>query len=221
MAGEEGRAAFIVRNTEIASPPLVPEAMLHLAGEITPLWQAGEDFLQRTGLPPPYWAFAWPGSQALARLVLDRPGLVRGRRVMDFAAGSGLAAIAAVMAGASATAAVDIDPFAATAQRLNAKLNGVAIDCRTGDATDGPAPGCDVVLAGDICYEQPTAAVVLAWLRGLAGLGALVLVADPGRAYAPRQGLERVAVFDVPTTRELEDRDLRVTTVWRLQPPSA
>jgi predicted nicotinamide N-methyase len=229
MPDEDARAAFIRAHTAVAAPPLVPEVRLHLALEVTPLWEASEALLERAGLPPPYWAFAWPGSQALARLVLDRPDLVRGRRVLDFAAGSGLAGIAALAAGAAAVEAVDIDPFAATAQRLNAqlngaRLNGARLDVRIADPTRLPPPACDIVLAGDVCYEQPTAGRALGWLRQLAGTGILVLLADPGRAYAPRDGLEPVAAYSVPTTRELEDREVRQTPVWRLapdQPPAA
>jgi predicted nicotinamide N-methyase len=211
-------ADFIRRETAIASPPLVPEIRLHLASEITPIWHATERALAREGVDPPYWAFAWPGGQALARHVLDRPDLVTGRSVLDFAAGSGLAAIAAAKAGATVEAN-DIDPVAAAAIGLNAALNDVSIAISTADLAGG-ACRWQVILAGDVCYEKPMAARVFAWLQACAAGGALVLMADPGRTYLPTDGLERVAHYDVPTSLELEDRTLRPTIVWRILPPA-
>lgn len=210
--------AFVLAHAAPARAPLVPEVALHLATELTPIWQATEAWLDETGIAPPYWAFAWPGSQALARLVLDNPGLVAGRRVLDFAAGCGLAAIAAALAGAAEATAAEIDPLALAAVRVNARANGVAVATPAGDVTAGAGAGrWGTVLAGDVCYEAPMAARVLAWLRGLAATGTLVLLADPGRAYAPRHGLEEAARMTVPTTRELEDRDARDVTIWRLR----
>ncbi len=211
-------AAFIRRETVIGSPPLVPELRLHLASEITPIWHATEAALAREGVDPPYWAFAWPGGQATARHLLDRPELVAGKRVLDFAAGSGLAAIAAAKAGATAEAN-DIDPVAATAIGLNADLNGVAVAVSIEDLIGGPCRW-QVVLAGDVCYEKPMAERVFPWLRRCAAERALVLMADPGRAYLPAIGLERVASYDVPTSLELEDRTLRPTHLWRILPPA-
>jgi predicted nicotinamide N-methyase len=209
-------AAFVRANTAVASPPLVPEIRLHLASEITPIWQASEEMLRTAGVPPPYWAFAWPGGQALARHILDHPELVRGKRVLDFAAGCGIGAVAAMRAGAAEAAANDIDPFAAAACRLNAALNGVDVRCTTEDLTGATPEGCDVVLAGDVCYERPMAERAIAWLRRAAKAGALVLIADPGRAYKPKHGLVEIARYDVPTTLELEDRDVRACIVARL-----
>lgn len=208
-------AAFVRAQTELAAPPLVPEIPLHLATEMAPLWRATEATLAASGLPPPYWAFAWPGGQALARHLLDHPALVRGRRVLDFAAGSGLAAIAAAKAGAASTAAADIDAFAVAAIGLNAAANGAVVEVIGDDLIDRPN-AWDVVLAGDVCYERPMAEQVSAWLRGLAGAGALVLLGDPGRSYLPADGLTEVARYQVPTSRELEDRELRETVIWRL-----
>jgi predicted nicotinamide N-methyase len=217
---EEAAAAphgdFIRRETVIAAPPLVPEISLHLATEITPIWHASEAALECQGIDPPYWAFAWPGGQALARHLLDHPDLVAGRRLLDFAAGSGLVAIAAAKAGAIAEAN-DIDPVAAEAIAMNAALNNVAVAIASGDLT-GTACRWDVVLAGDVCYEKPMAERVFPWLVTCAGAGALVLMADPGRAYLPARGLERIAVYNVPTSLELEDRTLRETIVWRILP---
>jgi predicted nicotinamide N-methyase len=211
-------AAFIRRETTIACPPLVPEIRLHLASEITPIWHATEAALEREGVDPPYWAFAWPGGQALARHLLDHPELVAGRTLLDFAAGSGLAAIAAARSGAVAEAN-DIDPVAAVAIGLNAALNGVEVAVSSAELTAGPCRW-KVVLAGDVCYEKPMATRVFPWLRSCAAQGALVLMADPGRAYLPADGLERVAAYDVPTSLELEDRTLRPTTLWRILPPA-
>jgi predicted nicotinamide N-methyase len=195
----------------------VPEVALHLATEITPIWQATEAWLAREGIAPPFWAFAWPGSQALARLVLDEPARVAGCRVLDFAAGCGLAAIAAMLAGAASAEAAEIDPLAIAATRVNAALNGVEVAAETGDVV-GAACRWDVILAGDICYEAPMTAHILPWVRAMAAAGAEVLVADPGRAYLPRDGLLPVARMTVPTTRELEDREERVVTIARLLP---
>ncbi|MFZ5792259.1 MAG: class I SAM-dependent methyltransferase [Pseudomonadota bacterium] len=209
--------AFIRRETAIASPPLVPEIRLHLATEITPIWQATEATLEREGLPPPYWAFAWPGGQALARTILDDPAIVAGKRVLDFAAGSGLVAIAAAKAGAAHVEAAEIDGFAAAAIALNAALNGVVVPVILDDVV-GRAGRWDLVLAGDVCYERPMAERVTAWLRRLASAGTQVLIGDPGRSYLPKSGLVEVARHRVPTTLELEDRAERETVIWRLLP---
>ena len=211
-------AAFLRAHTVVACAPLVPEIALHLATEITPIWQATEAWLERKGVEPPFWAFAWPGSVAVARLVLDRPALVAGQRVLDFAAGCGLAAIAAARAGAASVEAAEIDPLAAAAIRLNAALNGAEVSAVSEDVVGQPCRW-DRVFAGDVCYEAPMARRILPWLRGLAAAGAEVWLADPGRAYVPSRGLETVARVPVPVTRELEDSDLRKVTVSRLMPP--
>lgn len=209
------RAAFVRGQTVVATPPLVPEIRLHLATEITPLWQATEAELSANGLPPPYWAFAWAGGQALARYILDHPGLVAGRRVLDFAAGSGIVGLAAARAGASAVTSAEIDALAATAIGLNAESNGLAIRCVTADIV-GTESQWDLVLAGDVCYERPMAERVTRWLQKLAEDGVEILLGDPGRAYLPQGGLTEIARYVVPTSRELEDRDSRDTVVWRL-----
>jgi len=211
---------FVRSQTVISCPPLVPELRLHLAGEVTPLWHATERELDRSGLPPPYWAFAWPGGQALARLVLDRQQLVRGRRVLDFAAGSGLAAVAAMRAGAAAATASEIDLFACAAVLLNAESNGVAASVHLGDVTESEAGGWDVILAGDVCYERPMAERAFAWLSRRAAEGTLVLMGDPGRAYLPA-GLREIARFVVPTSRDLEDREQRETRIFQLDAQAA
>ena len=209
-------AAFVRAETIVATPSLVPEIRLHLATEITPLWQATEDVIARANLPPPYWAFAWPGGQALARYVIEHPMIVAGKDVLDFAAGSGLVAIAAAIAGARHVTANDIDAFAAAAIALNAGLNGVALALDTGDLTARSDGGWEVILAGDVCYERPMAERAIGWLRARAATGVTVLIADPGRSYLPKDGLAALARYCVPTSRELEDRTLWETTVYRL-----
>jgi predicted nicotinamide N-methyase len=209
--------AFILAQTVIAAPPLVPEIKLHLATEITPIWEATEATLTQMNLPPPYWAFAWAGGQALTRFLIDHPDWVKGKRVLDFAAGSGLSAIGAAKAGAALTQAAEIDDFAIAAIALNARINNVAIDLVREDLV-GVAPRWDVVLAGDVCYERPMAEKVIAWFRALAGRGVAILMGDPGRAYLPQSGLLELARYQVPTSLELEDRTQRETIVWRLMP---
>lgn len=210
-------AAFIRRHTAIARAPLVPEVALHLATEITPIWQATEDWLHESGIEPPFWAFAWPGSQALARAVLDAPAAIAGRRVLDFAAGCGLAAIAAVQAGAATVEVAEIDPLALAACQVNAALNRVALTLAAGDVV-GAACRWDIILAGDVCYEAPMTAHILPWLRAMAAAGAEVWLADPGRAYLPQAGLLPIGTWPVPTSMELEDRRERVVTIARLLP---
>jgi predicted nicotinamide N-methyase len=209
--------AFIRSQTAIAAPPLVPEIRLHLATEITPIWEATEATLAALNLPPPYWAFAWAGGQALTRFLLDHSDWVAGKRVLDFASGSGLSAIGAAKAGAARTEAAEIDDFALAAIVLNAEINGVALDPVREDLV-GADPRWDVVLAGDVCYERPMAERVIAWFRALAGSGVAVLMGDPGRAYLPQSGLLELARYNVPTSLELEDRAERETIVWRLMP---
>lgn len=208
---------FILAQTTVAQAPLVPEIALHLATEITPIWQATEAFLAENGVEPPFWAFAWPGGQALARAVLDAPEMVRGLRVLDFAAGCGIAAIAAAQSGAAHVEAAEIDPIAAEAVRLNAALNGVTVESLAEDVVGQP-PRWDVILAGDVCYEAPMTAHILPWLRAMAAGGVRVLLADPGRAYLPREGLEPISRHAVATSLELEDRTLREVTIAQLLP---
>jgi predicted nicotinamide N-methyase len=212
-------ALFVRRNTAIAVPPLVPEIQLHLATEITPIWQATEETLARSGVPPPFWAFAWAGGQALARYILDHPAELAGRFVLDFGAGSGLVGIAAAKAGAARVVAAEIDDFAAAAITANASLNAVAITVTTADVIDTADPRWEVVAAGDVCYEQPMAARVARWLATLAARGCLALLGDPGRAYLPANRLRERARYLVPTSRELEDRDTREGVVWQVLPP--
>ena len=207
-------AAFIRANTAISHHVTVPEIPLYLATEITPIWQATEAWLAETGTEPPFWAFAWPGSVAMARHILDHPGLVAGRRVLDFAAGCGLAAIACARAGAAFVEAAEIDPVAIAACTLNAALNGVEIAALSGDVV-GSACRWDLILCGDVCYEAPMTAHILPWLRRMAE-NAEVWVADPARAYRPRDGLTELLRMTIPTTMELEDHTTREVTLSRM-----
>lgn len=219
MTAPPSRDAFITAHTTVASPPLVPEIRLHLATEITPLWEASEAFLEIHDLPPPFWAFAWAGGQALARYFLDHPETVRDKTVFCCAAGGGIDAIAAALAGAKKVYANDIDPVALDAIRLNAALNGVNLTLCPGDQVGTCAQDWDVVVAGDICYEKAMSTRLETWFRGLiTDHGLRVITADPGRTYQPRAGLTPLATYDVPTSLELEDRLVRVTTVCEWTP---
>lgn len=205
---------FILQNTDLVPPPHVPEIRLHLASEAHELWLKTEEELQEIGLPPPFWAFAWAGGQGLARYILDHPGVVTGKRVLDFATGSGLVAIAAKIAGAASVVAADIDPWAESAVTLNALENGVSVDF-VGDDLIGTEIDADVVLAGDVFYDRSFADTLIPWLSRLTSEGKLVLVGDPGRSYCPRDRLVEEAVYEVPVTRALEDSEIKKTTVWR------
>jgi predicted nicotinamide N-methyase len=209
-------AAFVRDHTRRGRAPLVPEITLHLASEITPIWQATEDWLAARNVAPPFWAFAWPGGQALARHVLDTPASVAGRRVLDFAAGGGIAAIACAQAGAAFVEAAEIDPLAIAAIALNAAVNGVTVAAALGDVVGAPCRW-DLILCGDICYEAPMTGHVLPWLRAMAA-SCEVWLADPARGYQPRDGLAQIGHYTVPTTRELEDREERAVTLFRLLP---
>jgi predicted nicotinamide N-methyase len=210
------RAAFILAHTRLLAPPLAPEITLHLAHEATELWQKTEDELGQIGLPPPFWAFAWAGGQALARYILDHPEIVAGKRVLDFASGSGLVAIAAAKAGAAEVEASEIDEFALAAIALNAAQNGVRVAARVGDLV-GSDEGWDVVLAGDVSYQQDMAEAATSWLAGLSRRGAIVLIGDPWRSYLARGLLEPIAEYSVPVTRALEDAEIKRTGVFRFR----
>ena len=203
---------FIKANAVVEAPPLVPEIKLHLASEVVPLWRATEEELAAGGLPPPYWAFAWAGGQALARYLLDHPEMVRGKRVLDIGAGSGLVGLAAAKAGAAEVLAADIDAFACAAIRLNAAVNDSAITVTQDDLIGAPCIW-DVILVGDLFYERPLAERLLAWLRPLA---VPALLGDPGRNYFPNSDVEELARYKVQTTRDLEDREIRDTGVYKL-----
>ncbi len=204
--------SFIRDNAVLTAPPLVPELRLFLATEVVPLWRKTEEELEEMGVPPPYWAFAWAGGQALARYVLDTPALVAGKRVLDFGSGSGIVALAAAKAGAAHVLAADIDKFSIAAIAANAQANQLAI-ATTSDDVIGSSEPYDVMLVGDMCYERPLAERLMAWLKSSP---AEILLGDPGRSYFPKQGLAQLASYSVATTRELEDREIRETGVWQL-----
>ena len=208
--------AFIRANTKILSPPHVPELRLHLADDAVALWEMTEEQLGEIGLPPPFWAFAWAGGQALARYVLDHRECVAGRSVLDVASGSGLVAIAAMKAGARAACAADIDPFCAPAARLNAELNNVTLSTSVTDPLGQPTDA-EAILVGDLFYDREIATRLLDWLQMLHAEGRTVLVGDPGRTYLPKHALEQVASYEVPTLRALEDAEVKKTGVWRLR----
>jgi predicted nicotinamide N-methyase len=203
---------FIRANAVLIAPKLVPELQLYLATELVPLWRKTEEELHAMGVPPPYWAFAWAGGQALARYVLDNPALVAGKRVLDFGAGSGIVALAAAKAGAAYVLAADIDKFSCAAVAANAQANGLSV-ATTSDDIIGSSEQFGVILVGDMCYERPLAERLMAWLKASR---AEILIGDPGRSYFPKDGLTKLAHYSVATTRELEDRDVRETGVWRL-----
>ena len=206
---------FIRANAGLVAPPLVPEMVLYLATEVVPLWRATEEELAKIGVPPPYWAFAWAGGQALARYILDNRALVAGKTVLDLGSGSGLVGLAARKAGAAHVLAADTDAFACTAIQLNAEANRLDITV-TQDDLIGLAGSWDVILVGDLFYERTLAERLLAWLKPLANTA---LLGDPGRSYFPKDGMEKLAAYTVPTSRDLEDRDIRETAVYRLSPP--
>jgi predicted nicotinamide N-methyase len=208
---------FIRANTRLLRPPLAPEISLMLADEAVPIWRKTEEELGLLGLPPPFWAFAWAGGQALARYVLDNPAIVSGRRALDFASGSGLVAIAAAKAGGAQVEASDIDAFAIAAIEANAALNGVRVLPRLENLI-GADEGWEVVLAGDVAYEKDLAEASTDWLAALARRGAIVLIGDPRRAYLPLDRLDCAAEYSVPVTRELEDSEIKRTGVFRFRP---
>ena len=217
---------FIRAHTVLMSPPLVPEIQLHLAAESLAIWQSTEDELAERNVPPPYWAFAWAGGQALARYLLDNPALVAGRHVLDLGTGCGLTAIAARLAGAALVLAADVDAVACAAATVNAAANGVAIEVTAEDLLpdavhDGATPNVDVVLVGDLFYEKPLAERVLAFIESYQARGRLVLTGDPQRSYFPAARFTKLAEYSVPVSRELEDSEIKRTAVWGLRPVTA
>ena len=210
----DGKRDFVLANTRLIAPPLTPEIRLWLADEAVPIWKRTEEELGAMGLPPPFWAFAWAGGQALARYVLDHADWVKGKRVLDFASGSGLIAIAAAKAGAAEITGSDIDTFAIAAIEANAAENGVAVAPLLENLI-GADDGWEVVLAGDIAYEKDFADAAMDWLASLADRGATVLIGDPRRSYLPLDRLDCVIEYSVPVTRELEDSEIKRTGVFR------
>ncbi len=208
--------SFIRANTRLLTPPLVPEIKLHLAEESLPIWRKTEEELGEMNVPPPYWAFAWAGGQALARYLLDHPEITRGAQVLDLGTGSGLTAIAAMKAGATSVLAADIDAVALAATQLNAAVNQTTVATTADDLLAGTSsPDFGVILVGDLFYERTLADRVLAFIDQAAMQGASIFIGDPQRSYFPRGRFARVADYRVPVTRELEDAEIKQTAVWR------
>ena len=210
------RTAFILANTRLLAPPLVPEIRLYLAEESLPIWQKTEEQLGEINVPPPYWAFAWAGGQALARYILDNPSDLAGMSVLDLGSGSGLTAIAAMKSGAARVLAADIDAIALASIGINAKANDVRIETTAKDLLAESPDRFDVILVGDLFYERQLADKVLAFIELAAAQSALILIGDPQRNYFPRDRFEKIAEYEVPVTRELEDTLIKRTAVWRL-----
>jgi predicted nicotinamide N-methyase len=209
-------AQFILANAKLLTVPLVPEVRLYLAAESMPIWQKSEEELGRMNVPPPYWAFAWAGGQALARYLLDNAALMNGRTVLDLGAGSGLTSVAAMKAGAASVLAADIDRYALVAIGLNAEANGVRVATTDVDLLAGAPGAFDAILVGDMFYERALAERALAFVEAARAKGAEVLVGDPRRSYFPKERFRQVAEYSVPVTRDLEDMEIKRTAVWRL-----
>jgi predicted nicotinamide N-methyase len=215
----EADQSFIRANTRILAPPLVPEIALHLAEESLPIWQKTEEELGEINVPPPYWAFAWAGGQALARYILDHPAEVAGKRVLDLGSGSGLTAIASCLAGAERVLAADIDAMALAAVRLNAAHNGVDVATVSDDVLSSPPGPFDTVLVGDLFYERELAERVLTYVSLAAAHGQRILIGDPQRNYFPRGRFQLAGEYRVAVTRELEDATIKQTAVWIVPAP--
>lgn len=218
MTGLEDPLAFIKAETAVRPVPHAPEILLHVADEAMDLWQKTEEELEALGLPPPFWAFAWAGGQALARYILDNPELVKGKTVLDLASGSGIVAIATMISGASHCLAVDVDPFSAHAVKANSDLNKVSVESVTADITADPVPEVDILFCGDVFYEEPMTKKILPFLSRALAAGKDVFVGDPGRSYLPRERLEVLATYQVETIASLEDADIKKSSVFRLLP---
>ncbi len=214
VTDREAVADFIRANTRLLAPPLVPEINLHLAEESVPIWQKTEEELGEMNVPPPFWAFAWAGGQALARYLLDNPHVCRGRSILDLGSGSGLTAIAAAKTGAASVLAADIDAFALCAASLNADANGVTLSVTSEDLLAKPPQRFDVVLVGDLFYERTLAERVIAYIEAAKVAGASVLIGDPQRGYFPKGRFAVLSEYKVPVTRELEDSEIKRTAVW-------
>jgi predicted nicotinamide N-methyase len=215
LADHNSVLRFITENTKLISPPLVPEIVLHLAAESLPIWQKTEDELGEINLPPPYWAFAWAGGQAVARYLIDHPEVCRGQTVLDLGSGSGISAIAAAKTGANAVLAADIDKVALAACALNARANAVALKTIGTDLLAEPPAGERVIIIGDLFYERQLADRVVAYIAEAKARGSAIYIGDPQRSYFPEGRFTRLAEYQVPVTRELEDAEIKRTAVWR------
>jgi predicted nicotinamide N-methyase len=215
LADHNSVVRFITENTKLISPPLVPEMVLHLAAESLPIWQKTEDELGEINLPPPYWAFAWAGGQAVGRYLIDHPEICRGQSVLDLGSGSGISAIAAAKTGALSVVAADIDKVALAACALNARANAADLKITGADLLAEPPRGEDIVIVGDLFYERQLADRVVAYIAEAKARGSAVFIGDPQRSYFPEGRYTRLAEYQVPVTRELEDAEIKRTAVWR------
>jgi predicted nicotinamide N-methyase len=215
LADHNSVVRFITENTKLISPPLVPEMLLHLAAESLPIWQKTEDELGEFNLPPPYWAFAWAGGQAVGRYLIDHPEICRGQSVLDLGSGSGISAIAAAKTGALSVVAADIDKVALAACALNARANAADLKITGADLLAEPPRGEDIVIVGDLFYERQLADRVVAYIAEAKARGSAVFIGDPQRSYFPEGRYTRLAEYQVPVTRELEDAEIKRTAVWR------
>ena len=207
---------FIRANTKKLAPPLVPEIKLYLAEESLPIWQKTEEQLQQQNIPPPFWAFAWAGGQALARYLLDHPDVVTGKRVLDIGTGSGITAIAAKQAGARDVLAADIDPLSLVATQLNAELNDVEVAVTGENVLTSPPSEHDVYIIADLFYERALADQAISFAKAAKARHATVFVGDPKRSYFPVQEFTQCETYKVEVTRELEDALIKKTSVWRM-----
>jgi predicted nicotinamide N-methyase len=216
-AAREGLGARLRGWTAVGTTAVVPELRLWLSGDLHATWAAMEAAFGLVDSPPPFWCVAWPGSQALARFLLDTPGWASGKRVLDFASGCGLAGLAAARAGAAAVLCADLDPAAGAIAHENARLNGLSIETTEADlvAGEGPAGPWDLVLAGDATYDTEPARQIRAFLAAQAAAGATVLLGDPGRPGGPVTGIERLAWVEVPTELRIEGMRAKRTGVYR------
>lgn len=210
-------AAFIRAHTRPLPVPSLPSIRLYQADEVTPLWLMTEEDMETQRLAPPFWAFAWSGGQALARYIVEHPEIVRGRRVLDIACGSGLVGIAAMQAGAESVLCNDIDTYAEAAVALNAQLNGVKLIFSGENLLSGPVPNVDIILAGDICYEKPMTDAMLTYFRRAAPHKIEVYIGDPHRTYFPKTGLTRLADYDILTNADIEEAAVKPASVWKLE----
>ncbi|NLJ26898.1 MAG: methyltransferase [Deltaproteobacteria bacterium] len=212
------RKVFILENTQLTPPHLCPEIQLHLITDSCPLWHATEPDIERLGIGDPYWGFCWAGGQALARYLLDHPEEVAGKRVIDFGAGCGVEAVAAMMSGAAFLLASDIDPLAVEATRLNALVNGVSMETTTRDLVGDPLTGFDVLLAGDMFYDPAFSRSVLSWFAALTARGMKILLGDPSRGNIKDTPVEPLASYQAPSDVDLVGKYLQKTTVYAIAP---
>jgi len=207
----------IVANTVQTSPPLCPELTLRLITPGSRLFRATEADAERAGLPWPFWAFAWPGGQAVARYLLDHPAQVEGKSVLDFGAGCGIGAIAAALAGARRVLAADIDPRAVAAIAVNAELNGVALETTERDLIGDTVDEWDLILAGDMYYDAEESRRTSGWLHAAARRGVRGWIGDPARGFFDEAGTRALATYQAPADNDADGTRRVATTVYELQ----